>query len=356
VERLCLYEWAAAGGLDGPDGACVTNDPVLAEAVRGEGVAMLATLTRLSTSLRGVAPQVLVGHGVRYEPPAGVEVVRVPRGGEAEALAAAAALADWLVVVAPETAGILERRLRIAHQSTGRVVGPSVAFASLAADKHATILALAAAGVPVPAGRLLRTGEIPPKEFYLPMVRKQRGSVGCDGLHVIHEWRQGCDAAETDERLEAFAPGMPVGVSLLCGPAGVFPLPGTRQRFGGGSSPQYMGGQLPVAAHVAVRAEHLARRAMHALSHRLPAVPGEPPAVAGWVGVDMIIGDREDGRDDRVLEVNPRVTTSLVGLAAFSRQNLMEAMLTVAAGGRPDLTFDLPSVETPHDFVATLPC
>lgn len=356
MERLCLYEWAAAGGLDGPDAACVTDDSVLAEAVRGEGVAMLATLTQLSSSLSGVAPQVLVGHGVRYEPPRGVEVVRVPQGGEAEALAAAAASADWLVVVAPETAGILERRLQLAHRSTCRVVGPSLAFASLAADKQATILALAAAGVPVPAGRLLRIGEVPPSAFRLPMVRKQRASVGCDGLHVIRERGQGCQAAVTDERLEAFAPGMPVGVSLLCGPAGLFPLPATRQRFRGGPSPLYVGGQLPVAATVAVRAEQLACRAVHALSRRSPSLPGEPPPVAGWVGVDMILGDREDGRDDRVLEVNPRVTTSLVGLAAFSRQNLMEAMLSVAAGGRPDLTFDLPPVDTPHDFAATLPC
>jgi hypothetical protein len=65
----------------------------------------------------------------------------------------------------------------------------------------------------------------------------------------------------------------------------------------------------------------------------------------GWVGVDMILGDREDGVDDRVLEVNPRMTTSFVGLSTLGTASLLRAMLAVAAGG----PFIWPGMETGRD-------
>jgi predicted ATP-grasp superfamily ATP-dependent carboligase len=55
-------------------------------------------------------------------------------------------------------------------------------------------------------------------------------------------------------------------------------------------------------------------------------------AAAGWIGVDLMLGERADGRDDRVLEVNPRITTSFVGHAAGLSGSLVRAMLDAAAG------------------------
>lgn len=49
----------------------------------------------------------------------------------------------------------------------------------------------------------------------------------------------------------------------------------------------------------------------------------------------MILGRREDGGDDRVLEVNPRLTTSFVGLRRWTDRNLLMALLAVADGDRP---------------------
>ena len=53
----------------------------------------------------------------------------------------------------------------------------------------------------------------------------------------------------------------------------------------------------------------------------------------------MILGPRDDGRDDRVLEVNPRLTTSFVGLAAAAPTSLVRKLLDRAlpagVGGMP---------------------
>ena len=51
------------------------------------------------------------------------------------------------------------------------------------------------------------------------------------------------------------------------------------------------------------------------------------PGLSGYVGVDVVLGN--DGRD-WAIEINPRLTTSYVGLRALAGFNLAEAMLAVA--------------------------
>jgi predicted ATP-grasp superfamily ATP-dependent carboligase len=56
------------------------------------------------------------------------------------------------------------------------------------------------------------------------------------------------------------------------------------------------------------------------------------PGLAGYVGVDVILGDAADGSRDWVIEINPRLTTSYVGLRALCQDNLAERMLRVIQG------------------------
>ena len=147
---------------------------------------------------------------------------------------------------------------------------------------------------------------------------------GGDGLVVVP---RGADLppAPLPRRVEAFVAGVPVGVSCLCGPAEMIALPPVRQRFSTGIHPGYLGGDLQLGQLLEYRAMALARRAIRGL---------ESPVrrAGGWVGVDMILGDREDGCDDRVLEINPRMTTSFVGLSTLGTASLLRAMLAIAAG------------------------
>ena len=52
----------------------------------------------------------------------------------------------------------------------------------------------------------------------------------------------------------------------------------------------------------------------------------------GYVGVDLVLGPAEDGSRDVVLEVNPRLTTSYVGLSCLAKGNLAAEMLAAAEG------------------------
>jgi hypothetical protein len=132
-------------------------------------------------------------------------------------------------------------------------------------------------------------------------------------------------------RLEAECAGQPVGVSCLIRPQGVVPFAALVQQFSSGPLPGYVGGEPLRTAGRQRRADGLAVRAVEALLRRDPGT-----ARAGWVGVDMILGNRPDGLDDRVLEVNPRVTTSFAGLAAVAPVSLVRTLVDVARGHEID--------------------
>lgn len=260
--------------------------------------------------------------------PGGVCRHAVPHGDEIGALTAVASRAEWSLLVAPETDGILADRVARVRAAGGSVIAPEPAFLALAADKQATVDALAAAGVPVPAGRCLAAGEPAPTGFRIPAVRKARASAGCDAVEIIRSGAT-CSASTRATRLEALVAGTPVGVSILCGGGDPEVLPPLRQRFSPGDRPQYLGSEPLADQSLAERADDLGRRAVKALER----ASGGAEAV-GWVGVDMILGDRHDGRDDRVLEVNPRLTTSFIVQSGGRSTSLMRQLIDRANRSR----------------------
>lgn len=292
---------------------------------------MLSALV-LDAAGAGVEPVVLLDErlargGSVLPRTSAAETILVPPGGERDCLAREAARADRTIVVAPETDGLLAERVALVRRHGGRVVAGDDRFIALAADKQATIQVLADRGIPVPAGGVLGPGLPLPDGFRMPAVAKARSSCGGEGLAIVAR-ADDLPAAPFERRVEAFVSGTPVGVSCLCGPGLVLPLPPVRQRFATDGTRRFLGGDFSLAGPAAERAVVLARLAVTALAVR----GGEP---RGWVGVDMILGGREDGLDDRVLEVNPRLTTSFVGLRRWSSGNLLSALLTVADGERP---------------------
>jgi predicted ATP-grasp superfamily ATP-dependent carboligase len=320
--KLLLYEWCCSGGLSGAEASADLAGIVV------EGRAMLEALAADAVRDHSLDVAVLVDEAQMLTLPGEARVHVVPASGELEALVATARAADWTVIVAPETDGILRSRVAAVRAAGGRVLGPADAFLAIAADKQATVNALAAAGVPVPAGRALAARAAVPAEFHMPAVRKLRDGVGCEGFARIDSTGD-AGPVPMPTRLEAFAPGMPVGVSCICGPGAIECLPPLRQQFTVAGPLRYLGSE-PLESHAeADRATRLARRAVAAVAY---AAGGSAPV--GWVGVDMILGARDDGRADRVLEVNPRLTTSFVWLAAGWPRSLVRTMLDVAAGSQ----------------------
>ena len=239
-----------------------------------------------------------------------------------------AARADWTVVIAPELDGALIERCRLVNRSWGKLLAASEADVSMCTDKHLTCAHLQSHAVPAPHGVTLHQGQSLPKDFPYPAVLKRRDGAGSLDMRFVETADNLDRPVEFDTRVESLCNGLPVSVALLCGPAGVHALPACKQNLASDGGFTYLGGELPLPDELADRATALALRAIKTLA-----------APLGYLGVDLVLGEAIDGRDDVVIEINPRLTTSYVGLRHASRTNLAAAMVAIAEGERVPLSF-----------------
>lgn len=240
---------------------------------------------------------------------------------EQQTIARISAAADWTVIIAPEFCGYLYARCRAVESAGGRLLGANSRLVALTSDKHATAEHLDRHGVRVPRGVALAAFAPLPACFDYPAVLKPRDGAGSQGIQwIASRPDQGIQGARP-ARLEAFCAGTAASVAVLCGPEQIVPLPPCLQLLGGDHGFTYLGGSLPISRHLAERATQLAMQAIRSLTGRL-----------GYLGVDLILGHDLSGSDDVVIEINPRLTTSYVGLRALLDGNLAASMLAIAAG------------------------
>ncbi len=383
MTRVFVYEFLCGGGL-------MADSAEPPASLWREGRAMLSAAAADFAACPGVDVATMLDARLPFPPLDRVEFHSIGDnqtafspaacgGSEARLFADLAARCDWTLLIAPELADQLAARCRRVLEVGGRLLSPGLEVVSIASDKHRTAEHLAARGVPVPEGVAVGPGTVPvfvadrhgfpkgvndekgdcpprassgarfqraerigtletcptfgtletcPTFSPYPAVLKPRFGAGSQGVRLI-ERPEEIDVAEPS-RLERYCPGTAASVAFLCGPAGRFPLVPCRQHLSADGRFTYQGGSLPLPPPLADRAVALGRRAVAAI----------PPAV-GYLGIDLVLGNDEEGSDDVVIEVNPRLTTSYVGLraAAAPGVNLAAAMHDVAEGRTPRLSF-----------------
>jgi predicted ATP-grasp superfamily ATP-dependent carboligase len=316
--HVFLYEWITGGGL-------VEQPGRLPASMLAEGSAMIAALAEDFAAIAGARVTVLRDMRLDNLPLRGCEVIEIESiphwRGEFDRLAREA---DWTMVVAPELDGILRQTLRRVDAARGRALNASDEFVAIASDKHRTAMRLATAGIPVPQARLLEADETKlPADFEYPAVLKPVDGAGSQHTLLVHGAGDEPPPYPWPRRLERFCPGRAASVAALCGPGGRTLLPPCWQNLSDDGRFVYRGGATIREGPLAARAAALAARTLDAL----------PPA-RGYVGVDLLLGNDPNGEGDVVIEVNPRLTTSYVGLRAAVPQNLAKAIVDVA-DGRP---------------------
>lgn len=310
---IFVHEYVTGGGLAGE---------ALPPSWSAEGGAMRRALAEDFAALPGV--RVVVTLDDRLPPEDGPwEVVRVGPGQEPEAFARHAAESSWTALIAPETGGILADRARRIEGVGGRSLGASPAAIGLAGDKLATAARLRASGVPTPEGRAVNPALGLPRDAAYPAVLKPNDGAGSIDTYYLRDADDLPDAAKamTVALLQPFLRGTPMAASFLVGRQGNPQLVGMGvQRLG--PSFEYRGGTVPAGDDVPVEP----------LFRALRAVPG----LMGWVGVDFLRD--EAGCRLTVLEINPRLTTSYVGLRRLlPRGELARIWLALLEGDTSDL-------------------
>jgi predicted ATP-grasp superfamily ATP-dependent carboligase len=245
--------------------------------------------------------------------------------------ARALAAADATLLIAPESGRTLERLAARAARTSALLLGPGPRSIRLAADKVLCGRMLRAAGVATPApAAAVRNGAA--------IVVKPRRGCGSEGVVVA----RGAAARRRARRhaagiagrdgvlLEEFVSGATGSASFLVRAGGAADRPGDllslglgRQRMAGRARLVYRGGALPWAPAGASAAEAMAARALAALAR----ASGD---LRGFVGVDFVLGPR----GPVIVDINPRLTSSYLGLRRRFGPALARAMLQAARGER----------------------
>jgi len=317
--RIFVYEYITGGGLL----SAGESEAALAQ-LRAEGLAMFQAI---ATDLAKVHGSQLVGlwdDRLGLPPTMPMHLRTVSTMVEHRvAFDYLAASADATLVIAPETQNQLYLAATRVLEAGGQLLGPDPTLIALASDKHALAMHLDRHGVPVPKGVALQSDDPIPEQFPYPAVMKPLDGAGAQQTLLVSDARTAAQVRPpTPIRLEPFHAGMAVSVAFLCGPQGNLALPPCRQEMETvEGTMHYRGGSLPLEESLSERATRLAREAINTL-----------PLPRGYLGVDLILGAASCGKDDVVLEINPRLTTSYVGLRAAMAQNLAGLMLDSIAG------------------------
>ena len=308
TRRIFIYEDTCGGGCEDP----------LAAQLQREGMAMLRALAGDFVSIENV--EVVTTLDRRIDP-GGLPLEPLPVSSPRELASkfdVLAAQCDLSLIVAPELGGRLARLCARVVALGGKLHGGDLGLIETASDKLRLCGHLNAAGIPALPCRKLEPG----RRSREPVVLKPRFGAGSLEIATLAP-----GSPERGGEEEMIVPPLLEGqaASVLCAAGGgsIIPLEPCRQRLSEDGTFRYLGGSVPLGeAGLGGRARALAVAAVD--SFRDPR---------GFIGVDLVLGATE--KDDRVIEINPRPTTSYCALRRRSSVNLAGLSLELLAGRKP---------------------
>jgi tyramine---L-glutamate ligase len=304
--RIFAFEYVTAGGWRE-----IAAPPTLV----AEGAMMLRALVRDLARLSGLEIVVAADPALATVAP-GATAATVDSGDLWGSWRAIAARCDLAWPIAPETGGLLEEVVRLATAAGCCVLASRGRALAIARSKQATAAWLGARGVPVVP--TVGLDQPPPASAAGWVIKPDDGAGAVDTTLVadregLARWRGRSDGKRFV--MQPFLAGEALSLSMLAQDGEAWLLACNRQEVSiAGGVFRYSGGLVGGAEP---------RRAVLApLAARIAEIL---PELWGYVGVDLIDGEA----GPVVLEINPRLTTSYIGLADSIGLNPPELVLAL---------------------------
>jgi predicted ATP-grasp superfamily ATP-dependent carboligase len=239
---------------------------------------------------------------------------------------------DAALLIAPETGGVLGG-LTAFVESRGRLVlGSSSTAVACAGDKARTHRALRAHRIPTPETHQVgKSDDLASlaRHFGYPVVVKPLDGAGCQAVLIARretELRSALlsavrETGQDTHLVQRYIHGVHASVSVMTDGVRSLPLTLNRQEIKGRNRLRYHGGRVPLDHPLSSLAFRRAEQVVSAIT-----------GLKGYVGLDMVLTDREAV----VIEVNPRLTTSYVGVRRVLRENVGALIIGAAMGSLPD--------------------
>lgn len=257
--------------------------------------------------------------------PPGVEVVPVAPGAHRDTFRELAAGSDDVWIIAPETRGRLAALAELAEGLRARPVGSGPEAVRAASDKLALSRRLEEAGLRTPRTWPAEEAGVAAREIGFPLVLKPAVGAGCEGVGLAGDGAEleaalrRAEAVGDNAIVQEYVQGTPASASILCAKGRAVPLSLNGQETRVAREFLYNGGWVPLR-------HPFGDRALAAACGACELVPG----LAGYVGVDLVLAPS----GPVVIEINPRLTTSYVGLRAATDVNLADIILDAVEQGR----------------------
>lgn len=256
------------------------------------------------------------------------EVVCVPQGGCHELYQSLLKRCDAALIIAPETAGVLRTLTEQVEKAGLTLLGSSSSAVTIAGNKASCHNVFRKAHLPTPETHSVGIASVPQtaKRLDYPLVIKPVDGIGCEGVCLVERDSDLAAVLKTVRRitacdqviLQSFVPGTHASVSLLANGVRCIPLSLNLQLIDTGVPFKYLGSRVPLHHPAEMRGIELACSAVNAIS-----------GLRGYVGVDLVLSENYA----QLLEVNPRLTTSYLGLRQVSSANLAEAIWNACIRG-----------------------
>jgi len=328
--RLLIYEHVSGGGF---------ADKPIPPGVLSEGFGMLRTLISDFKAAGHHVTTTLDSRLARLNPPLGADCV-VPVFSSREVPAAirkGLASGDAAYVIAPETDGVLQSLVEIVEQTSAASLNCPSSAIGKAADKAGFHEFLKKQRVPTPetitfsvADDLEEIKRAIHGKLNFPLIAKPSNDVSCCGLSVVRNESQVAGAVGKIKReasskrflVQELVKGAAASVSLISTGSDALSISLNRQDLTIGTpdtTSSYSGGLVPFDHPLRLRAFAVAEKIVKSFRD-----------LRGYVGVDLVLTEEETV----AIEVNPRLTTSYIGLRRVVNFNPAEASVNAVSKRR----------------------
>ncbi|MBN1904042.1 MAG: ATP-grasp domain-containing protein, partial [Deltaproteobacteria bacterium] len=246
---------------------------------------------------------------------------------------------DFTIIIAPESNGILADLNGLMKENNAVPLGCDINAICVTGDKWECHKILSDAGLPVPITTIVETGvqsvsttrsdalEIA-RGIHFPLIIKPVDGVGCEGVNLVKDMNMlrtilPNNTTYNDRALiQEYIKGEHLSASILSTGKEYVILSLNRQHINEGMPFRYSGGEIMPPPKNGDELHNITQKVIEVI-----------PGLKGYFGIDLI----KSNEGYKIIEINPRLTTSYTGLRKVININLAEAIYESVINGRlPD--------------------